>query len=332
MPPMIEAKGLGKDFRTWHKNPGFYGTLKSFFDRKFTTHPAVKTFDLEVEKGEIIGLLGPNGAGKTTLMKMFSGIVEPSRGSLSILGFTPFERQHEYLKSMALVMGQKSQLWWDIPALDSLKLIQAYYEIEEKNFQSRLNRLASILSVGAQLKTPVRRLSLGERMKMELMACLMHQPKVIFLDEPTIGLDVSAQKRIREFLHQYHEEYRPTLILTSHYMADIEALCRRIVLIQDGQKAFDGTVEAFSQLLGEEKFVSFTFEEAPNPSHPELAPYHPNPGKDGLTLELRIPGCKVQAVCSRILATFPIRDFGTERMPIERVMQELLEKTAKIQS
>jgi len=230
---MIQIQALKKEFRTYRKPPGVWGSLSSLFFRKYEFNKAVDDFDLQVEPGEIVGLLGPNGAGKTTLMKMFSGIIVPSSGQVRVLGFEPWKRDRTFRQKIALVMGQKAQLDWDIPAMDSLLLLQRYYEISEGDFSKRLGNLSEILGVSQLLHIHVRKLSLGERMKMELMASLLHRPEIIFLDEPTIGLDLIAQKSIRKFLLEYHQLHKTTIILTSHYMADVEALCPRIVLIFD---------------------------------------------------------------------------------------------------
>ena len=321
---MIECKGLSKNFRIYHKEDGFAGTIKSLFVRKFTSSSAVDSFDLSVKQGEIVGLLGPNGAGKTTLMKMFTGIIEPSLGNLQVLNQRPFSRAMEFRKNIALVMGQKSQLWWDIPALDSLRLLKEYYEISEEAFQERLNELCRLLDINSQLKVHVRKLSLGERMKMELMASLLHQPKILFLDEPTIGLDLTAQDRIREFLLSYHQKHKPTIILTSHYMADVEALCERIVLILAGKKHFDGSIEDFSKILGSEKFVQFRFQKEVSPDNPCFEGLKPVFHENGQEVELRIDSKDLNRCCARILQELPVVDFHTERLPIERVMKELM--------
>ena len=214
---------------------------------------AVKPFNLNIGQGEIIGLLGPNGAGKTTLMKMFTGIIVPSQGELKVLGHTPSERLSLLEKKIALVMGQKSQLWWDIPAMDSFLLLQRFYEIEEPQFQNRIKMMSELLDVVDLLHIHVRKLSLGERMKMELMASLIHSPEIIFLDEPTIGLDLISQENIRNFIKDYHQKNKCTIIVTSHYMADVQALCDRLVLIFDGEKTFDGHFPSLKQFLGKKK-------------------------------------------------------------------------------
>ena len=321
---MIHARGLSKQFRNYIKQPGIRGSLRSFWKREYRLIDAVRDFSIDIEEGEIIGLLGPNGAGKTTLMKMFTGIVAPSGGELEVLGNTPFDRSMDFRKQIALVMGQKSQLWWDIPAMDSFQLLGSYYEIEAQELQKRIAELAGLLHVEHLLNIHVRKLSLGERMKMELMACLLHRPSVIFLDEPTIGLDVVAQQNIRDFLREYQRQHRSTLLLTSHYMADVAALCERIVLILDGRKRFDGGIGDFERILGREKFVSIRFHEAVDKGNRLWEPLFPEWGDDGRRVELRIPEESFSKTSTEIFSSFPVADYSAEKLPIERVMQTLL--------
>jgi ABC-2 type transport system ATP-binding protein len=319
----INCRGLYKNFRYYEKSSGVLGSVRSLWHRKFLLKQAVQAFDLQVAPGEIVGLLGPNGAGKTTLMKMLTGIIVPSGGQCQVAGFVPAERSLEFRRRIALVMGQKSQLWWDIPAKDSFLLLQAYYELDEQRFQARLAELAEILDVTRLLHVHVRKLSLGERMKMELIACLLHDPKVIFLDEPSIGLDIVAQKKIREFILEYHRQFKPTIILTSHYMADVSALCSRIVLIIDGQRKFDGPMSHFQNLLGEEKNLTLVLSSPLSSEQLEaLAAFSPrwlDP-----TLELRVPANSLRQDLSKLLRDLPIVDLQTEKLPIERVMETLL--------
>ena len=319
---MIKAEGLTKNFRTYVKRAGFAGSVKSFFKREYRHNAAVDHFDLHIEPGEFVGLLGPNGAGKTTLMKMFTGIIVPSEGQLSVGGYEPFRREIAFRKDIALVMGQKSQLWWDIPAMDSFLLLQRYYEIEGSSFKRRLNELAELLGVTDLLEVHVRKLSLGERMKMELMASLLHEPSVIFLDEPTIGLDLVAQRNIRQFLAQYQKERGTTIILTSHYMADVEALCDRIVLILGGKKRYDGPLTEFEQILGREKFVNIRFDGDVDRQDPIWEPLFPNWHDN--SVDLRIADDKLRTTSIEILTKYPVVDFSTEKMPVERVMETLI--------
>ena len=300
------------------------GSIRSFFKRNPVAKNAVDSFDLTINKGEIVGLLGPNGAGKTTLMKMFTGIIVPSHGELKILGSNPWERDKSFRKKMALVMGQKSQLWWDIPAMDSFLLLQKYYEVSDADFNDRIEKMSELLGVKDLLHVHVRKLSLGERMKMELMASLLHNPEVIFLDEPTIGLDLVAQENIRNFIKQYHEETQCCIVITSHYMQDVQALCDRLVLILGGKKAFDGPIEEFENVLGHEKSVSFNFTEAIDQDHELWQSLSPKWSEDGRQVDIRIPESDLRELSAKILQTFPVDDFATEKLPIERVMKELM--------
>lgn len=255
---MIQVKNLKKNFTSHVKEPGLKGSIKSLFSRETRTKEALKTVNLEIQQGEIIGLIGANGAGKTTLIKILAGIVHPTSGEARVMGFVPWERSNEYRRQMALIMGQKNQVWWDLPALDSFILLKEIYQIPHAQYKYNVEFLAETLMVKDQLKTQVRKLSLGERMKIELMAALLHNPKVIFLDEPTIGLDISAQKAVRVFLRQYQKEFKPITILTSHYMEDIKELCPRIVIIKEGEFVYDGSLNNVQRMMGDEKVLSVT--------------------------------------------------------------------------
>ena len=255
---MIQVKHLRKTFTSHVKEPGLKGSFKSLFSREVRTKDALKSVNLEINPGEIIGLIGANGAGKTTLIKILSGIVHPSSGEATVMGYVPWERSNEYRRQMALIMGQKNQVWWDLPALDSFLLLKEIYQIPQAQYKYNIEFLAETLMIKDQLKTQVRKLSLGERMKVELMAALLHNPKVIFLDEPTIGLDISAQKAVRVFLRQYQTEFKPITILTSHYMEDIKELCPRVVIIKEGQFVYDGSFSNIQSMMGDEKVLSVT--------------------------------------------------------------------------
>ena len=322
---MIVCENLCRNFKVYARKPGLRAVAKSFFKRSYTINPAVKNFNLAVEGPELIGLLGPNGSGKTTLMKMFTGIIVPSSGSLKILGDNPWRRKNDFKKNISLVMGQKSQLWWDIPVMDSLLLFQKYYEIEEDQFKKRVSDLGERLEVMKLLHIPVRKLSLGERMKMELMACLLHEPQIIFLDEPTIGLDIRSQKNVREFLKDYYEKKKPLIILTSHYMADVEALCKRIVLITKGEKQFDGKMEDFRKLLQTEKTIVFNFHQ-PVVSKPEELEnrFHCEWSDDQLQLKIRLPEKELKNITVEVLNRCPVSDFHTEKVSIEEIMDKVL--------
>ncbi|MDD0851885.1 ATP-binding cassette domain-containing protein [Halobacteriovorax sp. GB3] len=321
---MIEANGLTKQFRSYKKEPGLLGAFKTFFKRDYITKNAVEDFNLEIKKGEIIGLLGPNGAGKTTLMKMFTGIIVPSKGQLLVNGHNPWERNKDFRKKIALVMGQKSQLWWDIPAMDSLSLLQKYYEIPDDIFQEKIESMSTLLDVKELLHVHVRKLSLGERMKLELMASLLHSPDIIFLDEPTIGLDLVAQENIRNFIKEYHQKNKVTIILTSHYMADVQALCDRIVLIFKGKKGFDGPIRDFEKILGKKKTVTFTFQDDQVFAHSFWRNHDCQWSENKMEVELKLDENELNKVSSEILSTFSVSDFHTEKMPIEKVMKTLM--------
>jgi ABC-2 type transport system ATP-binding protein len=258
---MIKVENLSKTFKSHIKEPGLKGSLKSLFFRKVQIKHALKPVSLEIQEGEIIGLIGANGAGKTTLIKILSGIVHPTSGTATVMGHVPWERSNEYRRQMALIMGQKNQVWWDLPALDSFILLKEIYQIPDAQYKYNIEFLSETLMIKDQLKTQVRKLSLGERMKIELMAALLHNPKVIFLDEPTIGLDISAQKAVRVFLRQYQKEFKPITILTSHYMEDIKELCPRIVVIKEGEFVYDGPLSDIQKLMGDEKVLSVTTQE-----------------------------------------------------------------------
>lgn len=325
---IIRCEKLSKNFKNDLKDPGVVGALKAFFKRKYRIVPAVVDFDLEIGAGEVVGLLGPNGAGKTTLMKLFTGIIAPTAGLVKTLGFEPFKRDMDFRRRIALVMGQKSQLWWDIPAIDSFLLLKSYYEIPKQTFDTRLEELTQILKVSHLLSTHVRRLSLGERMKMELIASLLHHPEILFLDEPTIGLDVVAQREMREFIKRYQRDRNTTIILTSHYMADVEALCARIVIILDGHKRFDGSTTHFEKLFDSEKFVAIYFADAVNCDSPIWNELQPSWSEDRKYVELRINQEKLRSVTSAILKDYPVIDFRTEHLPVERVMDTILSNPA----
>ena len=322
---MIQCEKLCRDFKVYTKDPHLKGTLKSFFKREFIVKQAVKEFDLNIEEPGLVGLLGPNGSGKTTLMKMMSGIILPSRGVLKVLGEKPSDRKNSFKKQISLVMGNKSQLWWDIPVMDSFLLFQRYYEIEDQAFKKRLGDLGERLDTLKLFQTPVRKLSLGERMKMELMACLLHEPKLLFLDEPTIGLDVLAQKRVRLFLKEYCEEKKPLIILTSHYMADVEALCEKIVLILDGEKKFEGKIGEFKKLFKKEKTLVFSFEDKPKERVKDwMKDFNYDWNQDGSQLRIRVPELRLKEVVLQIFQSFHVSDFYTEKVGVEEVMDEIL--------
>ena len=322
---MIECEKLSRDFKIYTKKEGLKGTIQSFWTRTYYINQAVKNFNLQIDSHGLVGLLGPNGSGKTTLMKMLTGIIVPSRGTVKVLGENPSHRRNAFKKNISLVMGQKSQLWWDIPVMDSFLLFQKYYEIEEKKFKRKIHDLGERLSATQLFHIPVRKLSLGERMKMELMACLLHEPKVIFLDEPTIGLDIVSQKNVRQFLKDYYEEKKPLILLTSHYMADVEALCEKIILILKGEKRFEGTIEKFKTRFRKEKTIVFYFEKKilNFPKQWEKR-FYCEWNQDKNQLKIRVPETKLKQTTIDILSQFAVSDFHTEKVGVEEVMDEIL--------
>ncbi len=318
---IIEVKELTKSYAVAVKEPGIKGTLNHFFQRTYREILAVDAVSFEVSEGEIVGFLGPNGAGKTTTLKMLTGLIHPSGGSVKIAGYIPYRRQETFLQKISLVMGQKQQLLWDLPALDSLKINAAIYRIPEKVFQQRLSELASMLSLEKQLTQPVRKLSLGERMKAELLAALIHQPSILFLDEPTLGLDVNAQTAVRDFLRDYNQRYQATIILTSHYMADITALCQRVLTIHQGHLIYDGDLDELLNRFAPCREVRI--ELADPLSRIQLEQYGEISAIEGQEVRFWVPREKLTSTITRLLGSLDILDFSVSDPPIEEVISRL---------
>jgi ABC-2 type transport system ATP-binding protein len=258
---IIEVKNLKKYFSVAQKKEGFKASLGSLFHREYKEVKAVDDISFEIKEGEMVGFLGPNGAGKTTTLKMLSGILYPTSGAISVLDFTPQDRKAVFQKQIALVMGQKNQLWWDLPATDTFTLQKDIYKVPTDQYNKTLNELVELLDVKDILLTQVRRLSLGERMKCELIAALLHRPKVLFLDEPTIGLDIVVQKKIRSFFKEYNKRFKTTIILTSHYMDDVKEICDRVIMIDHGHKIYDGKINQLVAEYANEKYIEVEFDE-----------------------------------------------------------------------
>ncbi|PZT52122.1 ABC transporter ATP-binding protein [Paenibacillus silvae] len=321
---IIHLEGLSKSFKYYEKELGLKKSLKNLVKRKSLIKEAVSEISLVIEQGEMVGFLGPNGSGKTTTLKMLSGILYPTSGQATVLGYVPWERKKEFKMQFSIVMGQKSQLWWDLPANESLYLNKCIYEIEDKPYNLVLDELTEMLDVKDLLNIQVRRLSLGERMKMELIASLIHRPKVIFLDEPTIGLDLISQKRIREFLKCYNEQTKATVILTSHYMADIEDLCKRAIIINQGKIVYDGDLRRVNELLHAKKIIKLQFtDEVPRQA---LSDYGTITQHDGINAVMEIDKHDLQRLSKMILDQFPILDFTVEDVPVERGIESLYQK------
>lgn len=320
-PASVQVRDLKKHYAVHEKEPGLMGSLRSFVNRRTRLVEAVKGVSFDLAPGEVVGFLGPNGAGKTTTLKMLSGLLHPSGGSATVAGFEPRRREAAFLKQITLVMGQKQQLIWDLPALDSFLVNQAIYEIPDDQYRATMREFTEVLSLDGILKKQVRKLSLGERMKCELAAALLHRPKVLFLDEPTIGLDVNMQEAVRAFVRDYNERYGATVILTSHYMADVTALARRILVIDQGALVFDGDL---AELAGQGSGGKTIKVQLRRPATPQaLAPYGRVVSSDGMSAELSVPRAEVSARAARLLADFDVADLTVEDPPIEAVMAEL---------
>ncbi len=322
---MIEVDRLAKTFTAHRKEPGFKGSLKALFRREAVVKEAVRGVTFRVGEGEIVGLVGANGAGKTTLVKMLAGIIHPTSGDARVLGFRPWERDNRFRRQIALIMGQKAQLWWDLPAADCFLLLREIYRIPEDRYRANLETLASLLEVSSQLNVQLRRLSLGERMKMELIAALLHGPRVVFLDEPTIGLDLTAQRAIRDFILKYREEHRPAMILTSHYMEDIERLCRRIIILREGEIVFDGGLETVVQTWADHKVVTAHLRKAAEPpaETPELRALGEVDACDATQIRLRVPRGRVAEAAAELLRRYPVADLAIEEADVGTIIERI---------
>jgi len=320
---LIEASSLTKTFRTYKKQPGLAGAVKGLFHRKYEQTVAVKDVSFTVEPGELVGFLGPNGAGKTTTLKMLSGLLYPTSGSARVLGYVPWERDDGYRRQFALLLGQKNQLWWDLPARESLELNAKIYGIPAAPFERTVTEMSELLAVKDKLNVMVRELSLGERMKMELIASLLHQPKVLFLDEPTIGLDVVSQKTVREFLREYNARQKTTILLTSHYMADIQELCRRVIIIDRGTIFFDGRLSEVLDRFADFKLVTIQCDGPDSYPADGLSKYGEVVEKTAANIKLKVKRDRVIPVCKALLDELPVSDIDIQEVPIEDVIRQI---------
>ena len=324
--PAIEVDQLSKTFRTYKKPPGFWGAVRGLVRRRYEQTWAVREVAFRVEPGELVGFLGPNGAGKTTTLKMLSGLLHPSSGAARVLGYVPWERADGYRRQFALLLGQKNQLWWDLPARDSLELNSKIYGIPSDTFKRTVDELTLLLHVRDKLDVMVRELSLGERMKMELIAALLHQPNVLFLDEPTIGLDVVSQKIIREFLRDYNATRKTTILLTSHYMADIQELCRRVIIIDHGRIFFDGLLSEVVDRFAKAKLITLHCAGGLDMDADRLKRYGDvvdiQPGR----VQLKVARDRVIPVCKALLDDLPVQDIDIQEIPIEDIIRHIFNR------
>jgi ABC-2 type transport system ATP-binding protein len=315
---MLNCTNVEYSYQSFKKSQGLLGSLKDFRKRESIQVHAVSDFNLNVEQGEIIGLLGPNGAGKTTLLKMLSGILEQKGGTITCAGHVPFLKEKAYLKSIGVVLGQKSQLLWDLPALETLEMLRVMYEIDKSAYQAKLERMLTLLNLQEKRDIPVRKLSLGERVKFEIICALIHSPKIVYLDEPTIGLDLSAQRNIHQFLREINQEEGTTIVLTSHYMKDIEALCNRVVVMIKGRKQEDTTIsELISRFHNDECFVLTFRESVPQ----ELGSYKQ---RDERTIECQVP--ELTKLLSLFAKHEEIQSIQKEEVPFEEIIFQLYAK------
>lgn len=323
--PAIHVHKLSKVFNVPEREAGLKAALVSLFKRQFREVRAVDEISFEIMPGEMVGFLGPNGAGKTTSLKMLSGLLYPSEGELSVLGYLPEKRDKELLKQITLVMGQRNQLEWDIPALDSFELQRAIYGLEDATFKRNRDEMIEMMRVEEIVHKPVRNLSLGERMKVEIIGALLHAPKVLFLDEPTIGLDVTMQRRIRKFLAEYNERYNATVLLTSHYMADVQALCKRVIVIHHGKILYDGDLSGLVTRFSAMKTLVVTMED----NNTNLAQFGEVLEQEPNRVKLRVAKNDTPRVTSDLLAKLPVTDLTVEDPPIEDVIESVFDAGAE---
>ena len=321
MSSVIAVNKLKKYYKVHQKEPGLTGSIKSLFSRKYYDAKAVDGVSFDIDEGELVGFIGPNGAGKTTTLKVLSGLLYPTFGHVSVLGYTPWERKPEFQKQFSLVMGQKNQLWWDLPAIESFILNKEIYEVPDAQYKKTLDELVELLEVADILKVQVRKLSLGQRMKMELIAALIHSPRILFLDEPTIGLDVVMQKKMRDFIKEYNRRYTATVILTSHYMDDVKELCKRIIIIDKGKILFDGALDEIIKKFATHKLLTVVFGKKVEES--DLAAI-------GQIKEFEFPKAVISVkrstaslAAAELLQNFPVADLNIEEPQIEDIIREV---------
>ncbi|MFC1748279.1 ATP-binding cassette domain-containing protein [Pseudomonadota bacterium] len=318
---LIQVQGLKKHFKVHQKEPGLSGSIKSLFSRKYETVKAVDNINFQIGEGELVGFIGPNGAGKTTTLKCLSGLLYPTSGTVKVLGYTPWDRKPQFQKQFSLVMGQKNQLWWDLPPMETFTLNREIYEVPHKRFDETLEKLIALLDVKDILKIQVRKLSLGQRMKCELIAALLHTPKVLFLDEPTIGLDVVMQKTMRDFIKEYNREFNSTIILTSHYMDDVKELCKRVIVIDHGQILFDGKLQDVIDKYARNKIIEAVFSKDVNLR--KLAEFGDVREYEFPQARINVPRNQATIKAAELLKKFPVADLNILEPPIEAIIREV---------
>ena len=326
---IIEVHQLAKHYQVFRKNAGWSASIAGLFHREYNTVRAVKEVSFQIERGEMVAFLGPNGAGKTTTLKLLSGLIYPTSGTATVLGYIPWQRCNAYRKRFALVMGQKNQLWWDLPAQESFILHREIYDIEPVPFQRRLDELTDLLEVRQLIKQPVRELSLGERMRMELIASLLHSPEVLLLDEPTIGLDVVSQRKVQGFLRHYQAEQQMTVLLTSHYMKDVEALCRRAIIINEGEIKHDGPLADIVDRFSSVKQIHLQF--AGNEIPVDLERYGKVIDQVPPRVKLEVPRQELPTILAALLDRYAIEDVGVQERPLEDAIAQLFSQKSSDQ-
>jgi len=317
----LDVKDLTKDYRSPVKEPGLWGGVKSLFDRRYKDTRAVDGVSFQIEEGELVGFLGANGAGKTTTLKMLSGLLTPTSGQATALGHVPWKREAAFQKKLSLVMGQRTQLWWEIPALETFRLNQAIYGVPEAEFRRNLDELVELLELGDYLAVPVKKLSLGQRMRAEMVAALLHQPRLLLLDEPTIGLDVVMQKKVREFVKAYNKRHNATIMLTSHNMTDVVELCKRVIVIEKGVLLYDGPLDRLVERYADHKIVRVRFTSPIAAA--DLKALGVVVSVDELVAVLEVPRDKVPASAAALLRSYPVADLDVEEVDIDDIVRRL---------
>jgi ABC-2 type transport system ATP-binding protein len=317
----IEVNNLSKTYQVYHKQEGLWASVAGLFHRQYNQIRAVDGVSFSIDEGEMVAFLGPNGAGKTTTLKLLSGLIYPSGGAATVLGHIPWKRENAYRRRFSLVMGQKNQLWWDLPAQESFRLHKEIYRIEPDEFDNRLKELTDLLEVGNLVGQPVRELSLGERMRMELIAALLHSPEVLLLDEPTIGLDVVSQRKVQEFLRFYQQQRKITVLLTSHYMKDVEALCKRAIIINEGKIKHDGPLADILDRFSNYKIMDLLFAGSDVPEN--LDSYGAVIEKSPPRIKLKVPRNRIPEILSSLLSNYNIEDVSVQERPLEEVIAEV---------